>query len=198
MPLLKRGTDILPQNLFDLPGGEFTWWVAHTRSRREKSVARHLLNGQIPFYLPTREKQVRRAGRTLVSYLPLFPGYVFFRGDGHCRREVLRSHLLVRVLEVREQDVLNGELRQLRRLQESGAELVPLPDLVAGDAVRIVEGPFQGYSGVVLRGPSRLRLVVSISMLRKAVAVEFERGSLTPLLAASRPTSTLEVPSAVA
>jgi transcriptional antiterminator RfaH len=181
MPLSKRTTDLYPASLFELSEHEFPWWVAHVRSRQEKALARHLLPLEIPFYLPQREKRVRRAGRTFVSYLPLFPGYLFFRGSFDHRHSALRSNLIVKVLDVTEPGLLAGELLQVRRLQEAGADLVPYFDLVPGDPVRITDGPFKGYSGVVLRAPGRVRLLVSISMLRQAVAVEFERAVVAPV-----------------
>jgi transcription antitermination factor NusG len=159
--------------------------VAHTRSRQEKELARYLLPRGVPFYLPCEERSTRRAGRTLLSYPPLFPGYVFFRGGPEVRHAVLRSHQLVRILDVQDQVLLNQELSQLRTLQLSGAPLVPLDEVEPGDPVRIVRGPFQGYTGVVLRG--RARLVVSITMLRKAVAVELERDMVVPLVSSSLP-----------
>jgi transcription antitermination factor NusG len=113
--------------------------------------------------------------------LPLFPGYVFFRGAGAHRVAALRSNLIVKTLGVPDQRLLSEELSQLRKLQESGASLVPYTPLVPGDAVHVVEGPFKGYTGVVLQGGERPRLVISITMLRKAVAVEFEREALVPM-----------------
>ena len=175
MPLLKRQVEISPRNLFDLTEADCPWWVAHTRSRQEKALARFLLPRGLPFYLPQFERRSRRAGRERVSHLPLFPGYVFFRGPAAVRRAVLDSHLLVAVLPVDDQGALQHELSTLRALQESGASLVPIPNLQPGDLVRVTDGPFRGYSGVVTRGQSRLRLVVSVSMLRKTVAVEFDR-----------------------
>src|SRR5439155_1836938 len=123
MPLLKRETEVFPQDLFDLPSDVFPWWVAHTRSRREKAVARHLEQNGVPFYLPQRERRVRRGGRTLTSYLPLFGGYVFFRGLSRERLEALRSQFLVGVLAVEAQELLTGELARLRSLQGLGASL---------------------------------------------------------------------------
>ncbi|MEP6801189.1 MAG: transcription termination/antitermination NusG family protein [Acidobacteriota bacterium] len=175
MPPLKCATELFPANLFDLDEREFPWWVAHTRSRQDKALGRHLLGLSVPHFLPQREKRYRRGGRTFVSYLPLFPGYVFFRGTEPQRHDALRSNLIVRTLPVQEQHVLTQELLQLRRLQQSGASLVPYPDLSSGDPVRVVEGPFKGYTGVVVREAGRLRLIVSVSMLKSAVAVEFER-----------------------
>ncbi len=195
MPLLKAGVDIFPPDLFllDLSEVEFPWWVAHVRSRQEKGLARHLLSLKIPFYLPHRQHATERAGRRFVSHLPLFPGYVFFRGSGGERYAALRSNLIARVLEVSDQALLSQELGQLRALQQSGASLVPCPSIAPGDAVRIVEGPFKGYTGLVVRGAARPRLVVSVSMLRRAVAVEFERGVLAPLMSSRGPRATTRI-----
>ena len=180
MPLLKRGPEIFPQALFELTENESPWFVAHTRSRQEKALARYLLPLRIPFYLPVTERVVRRRGRTLTSYLPLFPGYVFLRGRSVERVAALRSNLIARVLEVREQDLLSRELEELRRLQLSGASLEPAPLYAPGDPVRITDGPFRGYRGTVLQERGRLRLIVSVSMLRQSVAVELDRASVLP------------------
>jgi transcription antitermination factor NusG len=187
MTLLKRETDLLPPNVLDLSETVAPWWVAHVRSRQEKALTRHLARSGVPFYLPLHEKSVRRAGRRFLSYLPLFPGYVFCRGNGAERVVALQTHLVCQFLEVHEQRLLTQELTQLRLLQSSGAQLVPHVPLAPGDSVRIAQGPFQGYVGVVARSGGRLRLVVSISMLRKAVAVEFDRAALAPVPMGFRP-----------
>jgi transcription antitermination factor NusG len=189
MPLLKREREFFPDDLFDMSASETPWWVAHTFSRQDKALARHLLQLEIPFYLPYREHRARRSGRTLYSYLPLFPGYVFCRGSSLQRLSALRSNLIVKLLEVSDQALLARELLQLRQLKESGAEMVPYVDLVPGESVCVREGPFKGYTGVVLRSQGRVRLLVSISMLKQVVAVEFEREAVTPV----RPHSSSQV-----
>ena len=181
MPILKREIDLSPRHLFELSRTEHPWWVAWVRSRQEKGLARHLGGHGVGFYLPQAEKQVRRAGRTLVSSLPLFPGYLFFRGPAEARREALRSNLIVQVLPVLDQEGLHGELASLWRLQEAGAPLVPHPYIDVGDEVEVMDGPFRGWTGKVLREKGRLRLVVSITLLRQSVAAELDREVLAPL-----------------
>jgi hypothetical protein len=195
--LLKREPDSFPTAVFELPAEASPWWVAHVRSRQEKALARFLRPLGVPFYLPQREHRVRRAGRNFVSFLPLFPGYLFFRGSAAERLTALRSDLIVKVLDVLDQDLLGQELAQLHALQQSGASLVPCDPVASGAAVRIVEGPFKGYTGIVLRGGERPRLVVSISILRKSVSVELERGAVA-LLPPAAVRSRRDVRSAVA
>jgi transcriptional antiterminator NusG len=179
VPLLRRGPEVSPPGLFDLPQTIRPWVVAHTRSRQEKALVRHLEPLGIPFYLPQREHRVRRGGRNFVSYLPIFPGYVFLRAAPEERAGVFRSSVVVRLLEVRDQQLIGSELREIRALQEAGADLVPYRSFVPGEAVRVADGPFRGHTGVVLREQSRFRLIVSISMLRQSIAVEFDRACLS-------------------
>jgi transcriptional antiterminator RfaH len=180
MPLLQREADHIPEDVFRLSVTDFPWGVAHVKSRTEKALARYLGLLRIPFYLPVGERRTRRGGRNFVSYIPFFPGYVFLRGDATSRAPALRSNLIVRLLDVPDQALLDLELCQLHALQEAGAPLIPFPWLGPGDAVRIREGPFRGYLGVIVREKGAQRLVVSVSMLRRSVAVELERESLAP------------------
>jgi transcriptional antiterminator RfaH len=175
MPLLQKEPQIFPETIFGLG---HPWRVAHVRSRQEKVLARHLLDNAIPFYVPQIEKVTTRGGRRFVSYVPLFAGYVFFRGDRGARQQALRSNVVANLIEVEDQARLGGELMQIRQLQLMGASLIPLPEFATGDAVRINEGAFAGYEGVVVRTPKHDRLLVSISLLRKTVAVEFPRAAI--------------------
>jgi transcription antitermination factor NusG len=181
VPILKREADLSPRHLFELSRFEHPWWVAWVRSRQEKGLARHLAGHGVGFYLPQGEKRVRRAGRTFVSSLPLFPGYVFFRGPAEARRTALESHLVVQVLPVADQERLESELVSLWRLQQTGAPLVSHPYLSIGDEVEVVDGPFRGWTGKVLREKGGLRLIVSITLLRQSVAAELDREALAPL-----------------
>lgn len=171
MPILPREPQIEPETIFSLPD---PWRVAHVRSRQEKSLARYAHEKRIAYYLPQVVKVAERSGRRFTSYLPLFSGYFFFRGGLPARDLIVRSDLAVSILDVADQETLGRELRQLRELQLAGASLQPVETFEPGETVRIGEGPFAGYEGVVARGGRGERLIVSISLLRKSVAVEFE------------------------
>lgn len=178
MPILEPEVALYPPTLFDSPEGASPWRVARVRSRQEKVLARHLLRSGVGYYLPLERKEVRRNGRRFVSHLPLFPGYVFFRGE---RTAALRSQVIVSLLEVQDQRLLGRELANLWSIQQAGLPLVAHPWLGPGDAVRIVDGPLKGWTGTVLREKGRLRLVVSVTFLRQSVAAELPREALAPL-----------------
>jgi transcription antitermination factor NusG len=177
MPLLAKEPEIFPDELFSLPP-EQRWHVAHVRSRQEKALARELLRKEIAFYVPQIERVVERAARRFRSYVPLFAGYVFFRGGDRARDAAVRSGVVAQVLEVGDQELLAGQLEQIRRLQLAGASFEVREELAPDDAVQIAEGPFRGYRGFVVRGGRGDRLIVALTMLRKTIAVELERPML--------------------
>lgn len=178
VPILEPQAALYPPTLFEGQEGSFPWRVARVRSRQEKVLACHLLAGGVGFYLPLERREVRRGGRRFVSHLPLFSGYLFFRGE---RAAALRSGVIVGLLEVQDQRRLGRELAELWEIQKVGFPLVRHPWIGPGDAVRIEDGPLKGSTGVVLREKGRLRLVVSVTFLRQSVAAELPREALQPL-----------------
>jgi len=175
VPILRKENEIFPDNLFELSAEDAPWEIAHLRSRQEKSVARLLLAGGMPFYLPQIEQQKKISGRTFVSHLPLFPGYIFLRRVDGLRQTLWRTSAVARLIEVPDQTQLTAELLQIRELQARGAVLTPRLGLAPGDVVRIEEGAFSGYAGIVVKERGSLRLIVSVSTLQESVTVEFPR-----------------------
>ncbi len=178
MPLLKPEPDAFPEDVFALPI-DVGSLVGRPRPQSPGEGARALPPARFAFgfYLPQREHAVRRHGRTRRSYLPLFPGYLFFRGgpaERH-RRASKQSH--------RQGPGGPGPGASLRgarpapqAFRSQAPSLEPCEPLPEGAPVRIVEGAFRGISrSGRSRAEQRPRLVVSISILRKAVAVELDR-----------------------
>lgn len=180
MPPLQQEPDVYPADLFTGRDDGSPWWVAHVASRQEKVLARFLHERRVSFYLPLGRKSVVRGGRTRTSYLPLFPGYVFVKGEGEARMAALRSGVVVNALKVGDQGTLREELAQVRRLQESGASFVPWPELGSGDAVKITDGVFRGCRGTVVREKGSERLVVTVTFLRQSIVAELGRSALVP------------------
>jgi transcription antitermination factor NusG len=178
MPILPKESDIFPDELFAMPTADAPWVIAHLRSRQEKAVARALLDAGKPFYLPQIQQKKKSSGRTFVSHLPLFSGYIFVRDVKGFREALWRTSALANLLEVPDQAQLTAELLQIRKLQASGATLIS-HELVPGDAVDIQEGIFSGYTGVVIEERGALRLIVQLSALGKSVEVEFPREALS-------------------
>ena len=82
--------------------------------------------------------------------------------------------------------VAAGEIDALQAVLRSGCEVRSWPYLMAGDRVRLEDGPLAGIEGILLREKSQFRVVVSIELLQRSVAVEIGRESVVALKAASR------------
>ena len=181
MPILRRESELYPDDLFSIDVETMPWEILHLRSRQEKAVARLLTEHREPFYLPQIEKEARRDGRTFRSFLPLFTGYLFIRRTETVREVLWRTHAVTRAIRVDDQTQLHAELEQIRSLQLAGATLIPRAEIAPGDPVKIVSGVFSGYVGTVVRERDAVRLVVSITALNKAVVAEFPREAVAPV-----------------
>lgn len=162
-----------------------TWWVMHVRARSEKALARHCCRHQLSFFLPLCEQTRRRHERRFTSRLPLFPGYLFLRGNPDARRTALESNLVVSALEVADQRGLTRDLDRVHRLMLGGRELSREDRLNAGDPVEIVGGPLAGLTGRILRRGQRWSFIVQVDFLQQGASIEIDRLLVRPLQTAS-------------
>jgi transcriptional antiterminator RfaH len=145
--------------------------VLHTRPRQEKSLARHLYQRGIPFYLPVIPRRRRTRRRIATSLLPLFPGYVFLWANREERLTALTTNRIAHVLEVPDQDELWHDLRQIHRLIENGGPITPEDRLGPGSLVEIRNGPLAGLRGRIVRTASGRRFVVQVNFLQRGASV---------------------------
>lgn len=156
------------------PDAEDQWYVLHTRSRQEKAVAAHLSARGVEHFLPLVQ-QVRYFGRRKTRVvLPLFPNYVFLRGQAEDAYGADRQGRLVRIITVTNQADLDGELSQLRLALTHHAPLDPYPYLKTGLAAQVRTGPMQGLRGVIESRDKADRLVLRVKMLGQASALEVD------------------------
>lgn len=179
MPILRREPDQFPAELLEQPdlGGETgrSWWVAHTYPRQEKSLVRRLHAHSTWHYLPQTENKFRSPnGRSRTSYVPLFPGYVFLYGSDQERGQALETGCVVRILDVEDGRKLTADLRQIKRLLDSGCPLTTEAELSPGELVRVTTGPFQGFEGRLLKRQAGDRLLVLVNYLQQGVSVALE------------------------
>jgi len=182
----RRGRDHtppirFPEDVLDLHEAERIWWVAHTKSRREKALAALLRREHVGYFLPLVAKPYRNNGRTRWSVIPLFSGYVFFRGARIERYKALQTGHIARVIEVAEQERLIRELRQIEKVVLMDAPLEPFPFAKVGERVRIVDGPFEGLEGIIERRKGSDRLILSVDVITQAVALEIDADRVEPV-----------------
>jgi transcription antitermination factor NusG len=66
------------------------------------------------------------------------------------------------------------EIEAIRRTVEGPYRMEPHPFLRCGDRVRVTRGSLQGVEGILVRKKNQFRLVLSVDMLAKSVAVEID------------------------
>jgi transcription antitermination factor NusG len=127
----------------------------------------------LPLYKCTR----RRSDRYQEIQLPMFPGYLFCRFDPNTRLPILTTPGVLQVVGSGRTPIPidRAELEAVRQLAESQLQAEPHPYLEVGQKVYIQEGPLVGTVGIFLAKKNSHRLIVSVTLLRRAVAVEIDR-----------------------
>lgn len=160
------------------------WFAIRTAAGREKAVSAQLLNKGFEEFLPLYKSRRQWSDRTKELEFPLFPGYLFCRFDFSNRLPILVTpgiKLIVGYGKI-PAPVSDAEIESLRRAVTSGAEAMPWPYLSVGQRVRIREGSLVGVEGILLQVKNSWRIVLSVELLRRSVAVELDRGAITPVV----------------
>ncbi len=184
MPVLPPEPNAFPDDLFAAAtelAADRSWWVLHTRARQEKSLARHLCQARVPFYLPLVGKRGVARGRVFTSQIPLFPGYVFLLGRREERLTALTTNRVVHALEVADQAKLWHDLSQVWRLIQSGAPITPEDHLEPGAFVEIQHGALAGLKGRIIRAASGRRFVVEVHFIHRGASVMLDDFHLVPI-----------------
>jgi transcription antitermination factor NusG len=158
------------------------WYAAYTCANHEKRVAEQLAERAIPSYLPLYESVRRWKDRKKRLERPLFPGYVFLR---ICARDRLRAYQvpsLVRLIGFGEGPVAvpEEEIATIRRCMETKWRIEPHPFLKSGERVRVTRGALAGTEGILVRKKGLYRLVLSVGLIMRSVAVEVDSSDVEP------------------
>jgi transcription antitermination factor NusG len=152
------------------------WHALHTRYQHEKAIAETLSNKGFEIFLPLRTVAHRWKDRTKELSLPLFPCYVFLRGGLDRRLQILTTPGVHRFVGSGgyPAPIPEVEIEGVRRVLDTRLPFEPHPFLKCGDWVRIKSGALEGLEGILVRKKNLFRLVLSVELLEKSVAVEVE------------------------
>lgn len=172
---------------------EFTtsraWYALKVRPRHEKIVAWTLQSKGYEEFLPLYKSLRRWSDRIKQVELPLFPGYVFVRFDSQNPAPILTTPGIVAIVGAGKVPVPvdPAEMAALQTIVRSGVPIEPWQFLQVGQRVRIDDGPLAGLEGVLLEIKNSRRLIVSLSLLERAVAAEVDSYTVSSLGRGSRP-----------
>jgi transcription antitermination factor NusG len=161
----------------------FPWFALQVRTRQEASVAQQL-NGQgYERFLPLYKVRKRWSDRIKEVNAPLFPGYLFCRFNPQDRLPILKTPGVIQVVGFNNGPaaVDEAEIRSIQTLVTAGVPHQPCPFLAAGDRVRIESGPLLGLEGILIDVKRSHRLVLSVTLLQRSVAVEIDSALITAI-----------------
>lgn len=160
-----------------MPGGELSdWYAVYTRHQHEKAVAENLFGRGLEIFLPVYQAVRQWSDRQKRISLPLFPCYVFFRGNLDRRERVLSTPGVHSIVGFAGQPAAidKSQIDAIRLAVESSLQVEPHPFLRTGDRVRVKFGPLMGIEGILMRKRSFTRLILSAELLQKSVSVEVD------------------------
>ena len=156
------------------------WYAAYTCANHEKRVAQQLARRSVEFFLPLYESLRRWKDRRVRLQLPLFPSYVFVRITQRDRLRVLEIPSMVRLVGFNGLPTAlpDDEMEAMRGALTRKLNAEPHPYLEVGRPARITSGPFAGLEGVLLRKKGRFRVVLSIELIKRSIAVDVDSADL--------------------
>jgi transcription antitermination factor NusG len=161
----------------------YPWFALQVRIRYEAEVALHLESKGYKPFLPVCKTRRRWSDRVKLLDVPLFPGYVFCRFNPHDRLPILKTPGVRQIVGNQHTPlpVDDSEIRAIHTLILSGAPNQPHPFLTVGNRVRIESGALSGLEGILVDLKGRQRLVLSVTLLCRSVAVEIDSADVVPL-----------------
>jgi len=158
------------------------WFARYTTPRHEKHVSEMLAQRQIETFLPLYRTTRRwKKSRPVVLDLPLFPTYVFVRIAREVRGAVLSTPGVLSIVgSGREPWPLPDPEIEAIRLGLQMRKIEPHPYLAVGERVRIKSGVMTGVEGILVRKKNDLRVVLSLDVIMRSVAVEVDADDIEP------------------
>ena len=134
-------------------------------------------------FLPLWVSRRRWSDRYEPVEVPLFPGYVFCRLKPQARLPLLMIPGVMQFVGIGKAPapIGDGEIDAIRTAVNSGLSYDPRPFLETGERVLVERGPLAGVEGLLVGFRKNYRLVVSVALLKRSVAVEIDGDWVTPV-----------------
>jgi transcription antitermination factor NusG len=161
----------------------YPWYALRVKSRYENTVATHLQGRGYESFLPVYKSQRRWSDRFKEIELPLFSGYVFCQFSPLNRLPILSIPGVVHVVGVGRTPIPidESEIAAIQAAIKSGLPSQPWPFLQVGNRVRIEYGPLCGLEGILSGFRGHQRLVLSVTLLQRSIAVQVDAAWVQPL-----------------
>ena len=162
-------------------GIRYPWFALQVRTRHEIGVSDHLKGKGYEWFLPLYKSRRRWSDRVKEVDAPLFPGYLFCRFNPNDRLPILKTPGVTQIVGYNHVPIPvdDQEIAAIRRLVASGVPNFPCAYLEVGSKVRIDAGALRGIEGILMDVKGKKRLVLSITLLQRSVAVEIDSNAVS-------------------
>ena len=165
------------------------WYALQVHARKEQLVASQLENRNLECFLPTYKSLRKWSDRTKEIQQALFPGYVFCRFEYGNRQPVVMTTGVTQVVGTGKVaiPIADSEIEALQVAVSSGMPTQPWPYLRTGEYVRINYGHLAGLQGILVNFKGNHRVVLSVTLLQRSLALEVELDWLSPVAESGQP-----------
>ena len=158
------------------------WFAVRVNSNCERRTVTALTGKGYESFVPLCWQYRNWSNRIRKVERAMIPGYVFSRFNPEDRLPILTIPGVTYIVgtSAGPLPVDPDELAALRRIAESSALAEPWPFLSAGQVVKLASGPLRGLCGRLVSTSRDTKVVVSVTLLQRSVAVEVERSWIRP------------------
>lgn len=159
------------------------WYAIYTCARHEKWVAKQLEQSSLETFLPLHRSIHQWKDRKKLVEQALFPSYVFVKIDPAERIRVLQTPGVVRIVDFQGEPAAlpEAEIEALRSGLNQKLNAEPCEYLRAGNRIRVIRGPLIGAEGIFVHFKGKPRVVITLDVLMRSVAVEIDAAYVEPL-----------------
>ncbi len=161
------------------------WLVVYTKNNHEKKVSRMFLEKNIEFYLPLQKIKRKWSDRVKTIEVPLFNGIIFVKNNISKEELYMTSGVsyilqrnnkiqLVKSFEIENIKILLNEL-------EGKYEKINNEEIIKGDIVEVLKGPFRGLVGTSMVVNKKHHLVITITGINESYSVQLPKSCVKKL-----------------
>lgn len=167
----------------ELPDVKLSWYALQVHSRKEQLIASQLENRNLECFVPKYKSMRKWSDRTKEVQQALFPGYVFCRFEFEKRQPVVTTGGVLQIVGNGRtaMPVADVEIEALRLAVSSGLPSQPWPYLEVGERVKVGYGHLSGLEGILINFKGNHRVVLSVTLLQRSVAMEVDLSWVVPL-----------------
>jgi transcriptional antiterminator RfaH len=160
------------------------WFALQTKSRSEKKTGYLLEQKGFECLTPTYRLRRKWSDRVVEIDWPLFPMYVFCHFNASALGQVLSTPGVIKIVGFggKPAEVAMEEIEDLRLLLRTNCLREPWKYIPHGTRVLIENGPLTGTQGIICQDDKSRRLVISVTLLQRAVAVQLDESTMISII----------------